>query len=112
MSGYRGGVFKCPFYSRDYRDYLNCEGAQVKLPKEELDEYTRRYCANEEWRHCPIARALLLHYEISTKCMHAATAKTTSSASVCVTTLRTASRKPPGMPLRARGSARNTKNVK
>lgn len=49
MSGYRGGIFKCPFYSRDYRDYLNCEGAQVKLPKEELDEYTRRYCANEEW---------------------------------------------------------------
>lgn len=54
MSGYRGGIFKCPFYSRDYRDYLNCEGAQVKLPKEELDEYTRRY---------PIARALTLHYE-------------------------------------------------
>ena len=38
MSGYRGGIFKCPFYSR-------------------------RYCANEEWRHCPIARALALHYE-------------------------------------------------
>ena len=33
------------------------------LPKEELDEYTRRYCANEEWRRCPIARALTLHYE-------------------------------------------------
>lgn len=63
VSGYRGGIFKCPFYSRDYRDYLNCEGAQVKLPKEELDEYTRRYCANEEWRRCPIARALTLHYE-------------------------------------------------
>nr|DAZ40901.1 MAG TPA: hypothetical protein [Caudoviricetes sp.] len=63
MSGYRGGVFKCPFYSRDYRDYLNCEGAQVKLPKEELAEYTRRYCANKEWRRCPIDRALLLHYE-------------------------------------------------
>ena len=37
MSGYRGGIFVCPYYSRDYRDYLNCEGAQVKLPKEELD---------------------------------------------------------------------------
>ena len=36
---------------------------KVKLPKEELDEYTRRYCANEEWRRCPIARALTLHYE-------------------------------------------------
>lgn len=57
MSGYRGGIFKCPFYSRDYRDYLNCEGAQVKLPKEELDEYTRRYCANEEWRRCPTSGA-------------------------------------------------------
>lgn len=33
MSGYRGGIFKHQFYSRDYRDYLNCEGAQVKLPK-------------------------------------------------------------------------------
>jgi hypothetical protein len=63
VSGYRAGIFKCPFYSRDYRDYLNCEGAQVKLPKEELDEYTRRYCANEEWRRCPIARALTLHLE-------------------------------------------------
>lgn len=28
MSGYRGGCFACPFYSRDYRDYLNCEGGQ------------------------------------------------------------------------------------
>lgn len=56
MSGYRGGIFKHQFYSRDYRDYLNCEGAQVKLPKEELDEYARRYCANEEWRRCPISR--------------------------------------------------------
>ena len=63
MSGYRGGVFKCPYYSRDYRDYLNCEGAKLTLPKEELDEYTRRYCASEEWRRCPIARALTLHYE-------------------------------------------------
>lgn len=63
MSGYRGGAFRCPFYSRDYRDYLNCEGAQIRLPKAELDEYARRYCANEEWRHCPIARAMLLHYE-------------------------------------------------
>ena len=22
MSGYRGGYFVCPFYSRDYKDYL------------------------------------------------------------------------------------------
>ena len=63
MSGYRGGVFKCPYYSRDYRDHLNCEGAKLKLPKEVLDEYTRRYCRSEEWRRCPIARALTLHYE-------------------------------------------------
>ena len=63
MSGYRGGIFVCPYYSRDYRDYLNCEGAKLTLPKEELDEYTRRYCASEEWRRCHIARALTLHYE-------------------------------------------------
>ena len=63
MSGYRGGHFPVPVLLAGLRDYLNCEGAQVKLPKEELDEYTRRYCANEEWRRCPIARALTLHYE-------------------------------------------------
>ena len=67
MSGYRGGIFKCPYYSRDYREYLNCEGAKIVLPKEELDEYTRRYCASEEWRRCPIARALTLHYERTEK---------------------------------------------
>ena len=46
MSGYRGGCFACPFYSRDYRDYLNCEGGQLKMPKEALDDYMARYCAN------------------------------------------------------------------
>jgi len=64
MSGYRGGYFVCPFYSRDYKDYLNCEGGQIKMPKEALDDYMARYCANSTaWRSCTIARALLLNYE-------------------------------------------------
>ena len=42
MSGYRGGYFVCPFYSRDYKDYLNCEGGQIKMPKEALDDYMAR----------------------------------------------------------------------
>lgn len=63
MSGYRGGYFVCPFYSRDYRDYLNCEGGQIRLPKETLDDYTICYCASEAWNRCTVARALLLNYE-------------------------------------------------
>ena len=47
MSGYRGGYFVCPFYSRDYKDYLNCEGGQIKMPKEALDDYMARYAALE-----------------------------------------------------------------
>ena len=27
MSGYRGGYFVCPFYSRDYKDYCLCAQA-------------------------------------------------------------------------------------
>ena len=50
MSGYRGGCFACPFYSRDYRDYLNCEGGQLKMPKEALDDYMARYYERKE-RH-------------------------------------------------------------
>ena len=26
--------------------YLNCEGGQIKMPKEALDDYMARYCAN------------------------------------------------------------------
>lgn len=62
MSGYRGGVFKCPFYSRDYRDHLNCEGAQLRLEKKSLDEYTRQYCA-DAWRACTVAQELMRSYE-------------------------------------------------
>ena len=41
--------------------YLNCEGGQIKMPKEALDDYMARYCANSTaWRSCTIARALLL----------------------------------------------------
>lgn len=47
MSGYRGCCFACPFYSRDYRDYLNCEGGQLKMPKEALDDYMAQL------HHCP-----------------------------------------------------------
>ena len=44
--------------------YLNCEGGQIKMPKEALDDYMARYCANSTaWRSCTIARALLLNYE-------------------------------------------------
>lgn len=62
MSGYRGGIFKCPFYARDYKDYLNCEGAQLRLKRRSLDRYTQEYCAGE-WRRCSIARRLLQSYE-------------------------------------------------
>lgn len=68
MSGYRGGCPVCPFYSRDYRDYLNCEGGQLKMPKEALGDYMARYCANPAaWRRCTVARALLLNYERNEK---------------------------------------------
>ena len=44
--------------------YLNCEGGQIKMPKEALDDYMARYCANSTaWRSCTIARALLPNYE-------------------------------------------------
>ena len=34
------------------------------MPKEALDDYMARYCANSTaWRSCTIARALLLNYE-------------------------------------------------
>lgn len=62
MSGYRGGIFKCPFYSRDYREYLNCEGAQLRLAKSPLDDYTKQFCAGE-WEDCTIAQTLLKSYE-------------------------------------------------
>lgn len=63
MSGYRGGIFKCPFYSRDYREYLNCEGCQLRMQKRVLDGYAKRYCASDSWKECTVARILLKKYE-------------------------------------------------
>lgn len=62
MSGYRGGIFRCPFYGRDYKDYLNCEGAQLRMRKRVLDRYTKHYCAGA-WEQCSIARRLVEEYE-------------------------------------------------
>lgn len=62
MSGFRGGVFKCPFYARDYRDHLNCEGAQLRLAKTTLDNYVQQYCTGN-WERCTVARELMKAYE-------------------------------------------------
>lgn len=62
MSGYRGGIFRCPFYARDYKDHLNCEGAQLRMRKRLLDRYVRQYCAGE-WERCSVARRLVESYE-------------------------------------------------
>ena len=64
MSGYRGGYFVCPFYSRTTKTISTARAGRSKCRKEALDDYMARYCANSTaWRSCTIARALLLNYE-------------------------------------------------
>lgn len=63
VSGYRGGIFKCPFYSRDYRDYLNCEGRPSQTAERRAGRIYAALLRQRRMATLPIARALTLHYE-------------------------------------------------
>lgn len=63
-NGYSSRRFQCPFFKWDERQKVHCEAAVVTIPARELGTYMDRYCASETgWHDCPLAGALMEHYE-------------------------------------------------
>ena len=56
----------CPYYHKDERCAVRCEGGRIELPKEAARDYILTYCADlNGWRRCTVARAITRHYERS-----------------------------------------------
>ncbi|MBQ9980169.1 MAG: hypothetical protein IJP23_03835 [Oscillospiraceae bacterium] len=58
-------IYVCPFWQRDIKSNLYCEGARLDFKNgATLRDYARRYCADiHGWRCCSIAAALNEQYE-------------------------------------------------
>lgn len=62
--GYSNRTFICPFYVRDHRDKMRCEGGTVRLADlRSTLRYMNSYCASYDWERCTLARALEEFYE-------------------------------------------------
>lgn len=62
--GYSNRLWVCPYYTRDYKDHMSCEGGRVEFPSVKATrDYMARYCASNEWESCTLARALTEHYD-------------------------------------------------
>ena len=57
-------AMECPFFKREEKLKLSCEGAKLKFPdKDARSEFVLGYCANSyNWRKCPIAHCLENYY--------------------------------------------------
>lgn len=69
MAGYSNKTWICPFFRRDEKMRIHCEGGGVDLPERATFlEYANRYCANlEGWKDCSIAAQMLRYYEQKTE---------------------------------------------
>lgn len=62
--GYSNRLWICPYYRRDYKDRMSCEGGRVQMPSVPLTrEYMAQYCASQNYRNCTLARVLTQYYE-------------------------------------------------
>ena len=63
--GYSNKTWQCPFFRRDERLCVHCEGGKVAFPNMEVrGYYINRYCANNPgWEQCSIASFLERFYE-------------------------------------------------
>ncbi len=57
-------ITKCPFYKREKRKKIYCEGGKFKFHNRELkNEYTEKYCSNNAcWKKCSAAESLIEYY--------------------------------------------------
>ncbi|MBR1969604.1 MAG: hypothetical protein IKA17_04540 [Clostridia bacterium] len=57
-------VIDCPFYKRESRKKIYCEGGILRFHNGELkNEYTTKYCANNAcWKKCSAASSLTEYY--------------------------------------------------
>lgn len=62
--GYSKRLFICPYYVRDYRNRMSCEGGVVQIADAPATvRYMDRYCASYDWERCTLAQALNDFYE-------------------------------------------------
>lgn len=63
--GYSNKTWCCPFFKRDERLCVYCEGGQVRFYDLRCrNEYINRYCATVPgWKSCTIAGYLVHYYE-------------------------------------------------
>ena len=63
--GYSNRVFHCPFFFKDERRRVICEGGGCAFARQETYRYfLDNYCSNAtSWTRCSLARALNLQYE-------------------------------------------------
>lgn len=55
----------CPFYVKDSREKMWCEGGTIKLPdREARHEIVMEYCSNmRNYKNCTICRMLMNYYD-------------------------------------------------
>lgn len=64
MGNYSNKTWACPFYRRDERMCVHCEGGCVRFPDwKSRQEYIDRYCAHPSgWRGCSVAGNMEEYY--------------------------------------------------
>lgn len=57
-------IIECPFYKRNKRKKLHCEGGVIKFHnKDSCEEYREKYCSNNScWKKCTVAASLIQYY--------------------------------------------------
>lgn len=65
MGGWSHKYWSCPFYRRDEKMCIRCDGGAVSfLDHIELAEFADRHCASAKgWRDCTLAKMLLKREE-------------------------------------------------
>ena len=63
--GYSLRTFCCPYYEKDGKRSVHCEGGRIALPNRELtQDYFDAYCGDVTgWKRCTVARAITRFYE-------------------------------------------------
>lgn len=63
---FRSKEFTCPFFQREAKTTLSCEGCTIHAPeRRSLESFEDKYCASDavSWKKCHVARMLLEFYE-------------------------------------------------
>jgi len=64
MSHYSNRTWICPFFKRDEKNAIFCEGGKVYFPEaKRCQEFASEYCGSHEYKKCTIAKMLFKHYE-------------------------------------------------